>query len=83
VAGVSGWSRFAERLGEVGLRRDGEVRVAGDPAGGATWCWAGRPGSASRTSLSDALERVLPDVVEVVLAVVGGGRDPVPSPPSV
>jgi len=35
VAGVSGWSRFAERLGgEVGLRRDGEVRVAGEPTGG-------------------------------------------------
>jgi glycine/D-amino acid oxidase-like deaminating enzyme len=35
VAGVSGWSRFAERLGgEVGLRRGGEVRVAGGPADG-------------------------------------------------
>jgi glycine/D-amino acid oxidase-like deaminating enzyme len=29
VAGVSGWTRFAERLGgQVGLRRDGEVRWA-------------------------------------------------------
>jgi glycine/D-amino acid oxidase-like deaminating enzyme len=35
VAGVSGWSRFAGRLGGgVGLRRAGEVRVAGDPAEG-------------------------------------------------
>ena len=34
-AGVSGWTRFAERLGgEVGLRRGGEVRWASDPAGG-------------------------------------------------
>ena len=31
-AGVSGWTRFAERLGgEVGLRRAGEVRWAADP----------------------------------------------------
>jgi glycine/D-amino acid oxidase-like deaminating enzyme len=35
AAGVSGWTRFAERLGgEVGLRRDGEVRWAADPAEG-------------------------------------------------
>ena len=37
-AGVSGWTRFAERLGgEVGLRRGGEVRWASDPAGVAAW----------------------------------------------
>ncbi|HKP98696.1 MAG TPA: FAD-binding oxidoreductase [Actinomycetes bacterium] len=35
VAGVAGWTRFAERLGgEVGLRRDGEVRWAADPEAG-------------------------------------------------
>jgi glycine/D-amino acid oxidase-like deaminating enzyme len=34
-AGVSGWPRFADRLGgEVGLRRAGEVRWAGDPEEG-------------------------------------------------
>jgi glycine/D-amino acid oxidase-like deaminating enzyme len=34
-AGVSGWPRFAERLGgEVGLRRAGEVRWATDPEEG-------------------------------------------------
>jgi glycine/D-amino acid oxidase-like deaminating enzyme len=34
-AGVSGWPRFAERLGgDVGLRRAGEVRWAGDPEEG-------------------------------------------------
>jgi glycine/D-amino acid oxidase-like deaminating enzyme len=34
-AGVSGWTRFAERLGgDVGLRRAGEVRWAADPAAG-------------------------------------------------
>jgi glycine/D-amino acid oxidase-like deaminating enzyme len=33
-AGVSGWPRFAERLGEVGLRRAGEVRWASDPEEG-------------------------------------------------
>ena len=34
-AGVSGWTRFAERLGgEVGLRRGGEVRWASDPEAG-------------------------------------------------
>ena len=34
-AGVSGWTRFAERLGgQVGLRRAGEVRWAADPAEG-------------------------------------------------
>jgi glycine/D-amino acid oxidase-like deaminating enzyme len=34
-AGVSGWTRFAERLGgEVGLRRAGEVRWAADPEEG-------------------------------------------------
>jgi glycine/D-amino acid oxidase-like deaminating enzyme len=32
AAGMAGWSRWAERLGgDVGLRRDGEVRWAGDP----------------------------------------------------
>jgi glycine/D-amino acid oxidase-like deaminating enzyme len=35
VAGVSGWTRFADRLGtEVGLRRAGEVRWAADPEEG-------------------------------------------------
>jgi glycine/D-amino acid oxidase-like deaminating enzyme len=35
VAGVAGWTRFAERLGgEVGLRRSGEVRWAAGPAEG-------------------------------------------------
>ena len=34
-AGVSGWTRFAERLGGgVGLRRGGEVRWASDPEAG-------------------------------------------------
>jgi glycine/D-amino acid oxidase-like deaminating enzyme len=34
-AGVAGWPRFAERLGgDVGLRRAGEVRWAGDPEEG-------------------------------------------------
>jgi Ni,Fe-hydrogenase maturation factor len=33
--------------------------------------------------LSDALERALPELVEVVLAVAGGGRRPPPHPPSV
>jgi glycine/D-amino acid oxidase-like deaminating enzyme len=34
-AGVSGWPRFAGRIGgEVGLRRAGEVRVADDPVAG-------------------------------------------------
>ena len=34
-AGVSGWPRFAGRIGgEVGLRRAGEVRVASDPVAG-------------------------------------------------
>jgi glycine/D-amino acid oxidase-like deaminating enzyme len=34
-AGVSGWTRFAERLGgEVGLRRAGEIRWAADPEAG-------------------------------------------------
>jgi glycine/D-amino acid oxidase-like deaminating enzyme len=34
-AGVSGWARFAERLGgDVGLRRAGEVRWAADPEAG-------------------------------------------------
>jgi glycine/D-amino acid oxidase-like deaminating enzyme len=34
-AGVSGWPRFAERLGgEVGLRRAGEVRFTADPEEG-------------------------------------------------
>ena len=34
-AGVSGWTRFAERLGgEVGLRRGGEVRFTSDPEAG-------------------------------------------------
>jgi glycine/D-amino acid oxidase-like deaminating enzyme len=34
-AGVSGWTRFAERLGgDVGLRRAGEVRWAADPEAG-------------------------------------------------
>ena len=32
AAGMAGWSRWAERLGGgVGLRRDGELRWAGDP----------------------------------------------------
>src|SRR5215218_371583 len=32
AAGMAGWPRWAERLGgDVGLRRDGEVRWAGDP----------------------------------------------------
>jgi glycine/D-amino acid oxidase-like deaminating enzyme len=35
VAGVSGWTRFADRLStEVGLRRAGEVRWAADPEEG-------------------------------------------------
>jgi glycine/D-amino acid oxidase-like deaminating enzyme len=35
TAGMSGWRRFAERLGgEVGLRRAGQVRWASDPAEG-------------------------------------------------
>ncbi len=34
-AGMASWSRWAERLGsDVGLRRDGEVRWAGDPREG-------------------------------------------------
>jgi glycine/D-amino acid oxidase-like deaminating enzyme len=34
-AGVSGWTRFADRLGgDVGLRRAGEVRWAADPEAG-------------------------------------------------
>jgi glycine/D-amino acid oxidase-like deaminating enzyme len=33
-AGVASWPRFAERLGEVGLRWAGEVRWASDPAEG-------------------------------------------------
>src|SRR5512132_764955 len=33
-AGVASWPRFAERLGEVGLRRAGEVRWASDPEEG-------------------------------------------------
>jgi glycine/D-amino acid oxidase-like deaminating enzyme len=33
-AGMAGWSRWAERLGGVGLRRDGEVRWAADPQEG-------------------------------------------------
>jgi glycine/D-amino acid oxidase-like deaminating enzyme len=34
-AGVSGWTRFADRLGgDVGLRRAGEVRWAADPDAG-------------------------------------------------
>ena len=34
-AGMSGWTRFAERLGgEVGLRRGGEVRFTSDPEAG-------------------------------------------------
>ena len=34
-AGVSGWTRFAQRLGgDVGLRRGGEVRWAADPEAG-------------------------------------------------
>jgi glycine/D-amino acid oxidase-like deaminating enzyme len=34
-AGMSGWPRFAARLGgEVGLRRAGEVRFASDPEEG-------------------------------------------------
>ena len=34
-AGMSGWPRFAGRIGgDVGLRRAGEVRFAGDPEGG-------------------------------------------------
>ena len=37
-AGVSGWTRFADRLGgEVGLRRAGEVRWTNDPEEGAAW----------------------------------------------
>jgi glycine/D-amino acid oxidase-like deaminating enzyme len=35
AAGMAGWPRWAERLGgEVGLRRDGEVRWTGDPREG-------------------------------------------------
>ena len=35
AAGMAGWSRWAERLGgDVGLRREGEVRWAGDPREG-------------------------------------------------
>jgi glycine/D-amino acid oxidase-like deaminating enzyme len=35
VAGVSGWTRFADRLGgQVGLRRGGEVRWTADPGAG-------------------------------------------------
>jgi glycine/D-amino acid oxidase-like deaminating enzyme len=35
AAGMAGWSRWAERLGgDVGLRRDGEVRWTGDPREG-------------------------------------------------
>ena len=34
-AGMSGWPRFADRIGgDVGLRRAGEVRFASDPEGG-------------------------------------------------
>jgi glycine/D-amino acid oxidase-like deaminating enzyme len=33
-AGMAGWPRFAERLGEVGLRRAGEIRWASDPKEG-------------------------------------------------
>jgi glycine/D-amino acid oxidase-like deaminating enzyme len=34
-AGMAGWSRWAERLGgDIGLRRDGEVRWAADPREG-------------------------------------------------
>jgi glycine/D-amino acid oxidase-like deaminating enzyme len=34
-AGMAGWSRWAKRLGEVGLRRGGQVRWAADPQQGA------------------------------------------------
>jgi glycine/D-amino acid oxidase-like deaminating enzyme len=33
-AGLAGWSGWAERLGEVGFRRGGQVRWAADPAQG-------------------------------------------------
>jgi glycine/D-amino acid oxidase-like deaminating enzyme len=66
VAGVSGWSRFAERLGgEVGLRRDGEVRVAGDPAEGRVLAArveeARGRGYPVRMVERDELGRLLPD----------------------
>jgi glycine/D-amino acid oxidase-like deaminating enzyme len=66
VAGVSGWSRFAERLGgEVGLRRAGEVRVAGDPAQGralaAQVADARARGYPVRPVDGDELGRLLPD----------------------
>jgi len=50
-AGVSGWTRFAERLGgEVGLRRAGEVRWAADP----------EEGRRLATLVADARERGYP-----------------------
>jgi Ni,Fe-hydrogenase maturation factor len=48
---------------------------------GVGWHAAGSLATGDR--LSDALERALPELVEVVLAVAGGGRRPPPHPPSV
>jgi glycine/D-amino acid oxidase-like deaminating enzyme len=65
-AGVSGWTRFAERLGgEVGLRRAGEVRWAADPEAGrrlARLVAASRDrGYPVRPVDRDELGRLLPD----------------------
>jgi glycine/D-amino acid oxidase-like deaminating enzyme len=64
-AGVSGWTRFAERLGGVGLRRAGEVRWAADPAEGerlaAQVAAARERGYPVRPVGRDELCRLLPD----------------------
>jgi glycine/D-amino acid oxidase-like deaminating enzyme len=65
-AGVSGWTRFAGRLGgDVGLRRAGEVRWASDPEAGRrlTRLVAGSRdrGYPVRTVDADELGRLLPD----------------------
>jgi hydrogenase maturation protease len=61
------------RPGRGAVRRGAPVVLVGVGAGSL----------ATGDRLSDALERALPELVEVVLAVVGGGRRPPPHPPSV
>jgi glycine/D-amino acid oxidase-like deaminating enzyme len=65
-AGMSGWPRFAERIGgEVGLRRGGEVRFTSDPEAGHRLARlvAGSRGHGYPVRLVDAgeLARLLPD----------------------
>jgi AcrR family transcriptional regulator len=64
-AGMPSWSRWAERLGgDVGLRRDGEVRWAGDPREGDVLAErvasARRSGYAVRLVDEAELRRLLP-----------------------